>query len=187
MKRTATEFCTTISRFEGISGLCAALEEEAINTPLLLILAEDEGQMRDAEEVEHLVEILRKSGALSIFACPSLLGISEEALLAFDVRLVASSEESPCQSTDSNARFTLLRGKRKDLPLCEVLDIETTFTDAVEGYVQRLCKDSTPFQTRALVACLTAAERGGSEAVLREESHQFYRLMRKKAEEGVRA
>lgn len=67
--------------------------------------------------------------------------------------------------------------------LVRLLPDDIPFTEALDQYLEKVLGGKTDFQTAAIASCLAAARNGNGNAVLEEESCQFYRLMRKKSEE----
>ncbi|MDE7364009.1 MAG: hypothetical protein K2N27_03840 [Ruminococcus sp.] len=180
MKLTEKNGYTIISDFD------SAVEFADINAETaVLVFMPEKSFCADAD-------FMRNIPYITVLASESLQDYSPEILMMFDVRL---AKEPYFMRNSAEYLDTYRKICGKNSAYCYESTPETdnfqtdlihqlsgNFTDAVDEYLTNILKVKSDYQIKAIASCLITARKGSADAVLDEESKQFYRLIRKKAE-----
>ena len=153
---------------------------------------------------ENIQEYFKNIDALTIGMKSDFSEVSFDGMTLFDIRtgntayslghdIKLSDEqlkkyEIMCGRKEAQRYKDFLEKKSDDLfatGLVKVMETESELKDSVTDYAQRLLKEKSPFQIKALISCFMYARTGDTELVMREESCQFYKLIKEKSEAGI--
>lgn len=137
-------------------------------------------------------DFMKNMPYITILAVESLQGYSPEMLMMFDIRL-AKEPYFMRNSAEYLDTYRKICGnysayRYENTPETDnfqtdlVHQISGDFAESVNEYLTNILKDKSNYQIKAIASCLITARKGNTNAVLDEESRQFYRLIRKKSE-----
>ncbi|MDE6520208.1 MAG: hypothetical protein K2K91_07105 [Ruminococcus sp.] len=180
MKLTEKNGYTIISDFDSAEEFADIKAETAV-----LVFMPEKSFCADAD-------FMRNMPYITILASKSLQDYSPEMLMMFDVRL-AKEPYFMRNSAEYLGIYRKICGKNsayryENTPETDnfqtdlVREISGDVAEAVDEYLTNILKDKSDYQVKAIASCLITARKGSADDVLDEESKQFYRLIRKKAE-----
>lgn len=180
MKLTEKNGYTIISGFDSAEEFAGINAETAV-----LVFMPEKSFCADADFMQNMPYI-------TILASESLQDYSPETLMMFDIRL-AEEPYFMRNSAEYSDIYRKICGKNsayryENTPETDnfqtdlVRQLSGDFTEAVDEYLTNILRDKSDYQIKAVASCLITARKGDAEAVLAEESRQFYRLISKKAE-----
>lgn len=141
---------------------------------------------------------LENSGFLTILYSTDFSKFSVDFLMCFDIRLSDSDYfitqeifkdinidryRLLCGRTDTYRLISNFRSKNAPDYKTKLVK-KTEGIDSVKKYCETLFKDKSDFEINCILKCLTAARTGNIQTVFRQESVNFYEMIRQKVQDS---
>lgn len=181
-----------VSGIDSMEHLMSCSIPEGKNIAAVVINTDEEFQIDEIGK-----KYLDDSGFVTILYSTDFSAFSAEFLMCFDIRLsdcdyFITQEIFKNINTD---RYRLLCGRTDTYKLISnfrsknapdyrtKLVKKTEGIDSVKKYCETLFKDKSSFEINCILKCLTAARTGNIQTVFRQESVNFYEMIRQKVQD----